>query len=267
MRSCGIVVGANLLAALGAADLRAARIAALGSEPFLLGLVEPRAENGHRLELVLELAALVLAGDHQAGRHMGDAHRGVGGVDALAAIAGRAVDIDAQIVFRDLDVDLFGFRKHRNAGGGGVNASLTLCRGNALHAMHPAFVAKIAVGVLAGHLEDDFAVAAAVGLGRGEDLDFPALSLGIAGVHAEEIGREERRFVPAGAGAHFDDDVLGVVRVLRHEQRLDAAHQDGLLLLERCGSPRRPSRPFRDRLSLASSSASEMADSIASISL
>ena len=44
------------------------------------------------------------------------------------------------------------------------------------------------------------------------------MPLGVARVHAEEIGGEERRLVAAGPGADLDDDVLVVVRVLRDEQ-------------------------------------------------
>jgi hypothetical protein len=36
----------------------------------------------------------------------------------------------------------------------------------------------------------------------------------------KELGREERRFLAAGAGTDFEDDVFFVVRVLGNEQRL-----------------------------------------------
>ena len=49
----------------------------------------------------------------------------------------------------------------------------------------------------------------------------PAMPLGVADVHAEQLGREERRLLAAGAGADLDDDVAVVVGVAR--QQLDAA--------------------------------------------
>jgi hypothetical protein len=52
------------------------------------------------------LAALVLAGDHDAGRQVGDAHRRLGLVDVLAAGAGGAVGVDAQVLVVDLDLDV-----------------------------------------------------------------------------------------------------------------------------------------------------------------
>src|SRR4029453_11718450 len=59
----GVVVGADLLRAVPAADLRAPR----GRELFLLALAleleEASAEDAQRLRLVLELRLLVLPGD------------------------------------------------------------------------------------------------------------------------------------------------------------------------------------------------------------
>ena len=51
-----------------------------------------------------------------------------------------------------------------------------------------------------------------------QHLDLPALTLGVARVHPEQVRGEERRFVAAGAGADFEHDVLGVVGILRDEQ-------------------------------------------------
>src|SRR4029079_2397046 len=61
----------------------------------LLGLLQGEElglEDDHGAGLVLELALLVLAAHHDAGRDVGEPDRGVGGVDRLASRAGRAVD-------------------------------------------------------------------------------------------------------------------------------------------------------------------------------
>src|SRR3954447_10922750 len=71
-----------------------------------LGLVEAGAQHVPGRRPVLVLRALLLAGDDDAGRQMGDAHRRIGGVDVLAAGAGRAVGIDAAVRLLDLYVDL-----------------------------------------------------------------------------------------------------------------------------------------------------------------
>ena len=79
---------------------------ASGGGLLLRGGEQPGAQDPHRLLLVLQLGLLVLAGHHDAGGQVGDPHRGVGGVDALAAGPGRAEDVDPQVVLVDLDLDV-----------------------------------------------------------------------------------------------------------------------------------------------------------------
>ncbi len=70
---------------------------------------------------------------------MGDADRGIGGVDALPALARRPVDVDAQVRFIDLHFfDLVGLGIDQNAGGRGVHPALRLGDRDALHAVHAA---------------------------------------------------------------------------------------------------------------------------------
>ena len=66
-----------------------------------------------------------------------------------------------------------------------------------------------------------------------DDVDLPALPLGVAAVHAEHLGREERRLVAARAGADLEQHVLVVVRVLGHEQQRDLGVERVALRLER----------------------------------
>ncbi len=51
------------------------------------------------------------------------------------------------------------------------------------------------------------------------DLDLPALALGIAGVHAEQVAGKDRRFIAAGTRAHFQEQVAFVARVARYQQQ------------------------------------------------
>ena len=88
---------------------------------------------------------------------------------------------------------------------------------DALYAMHARFVLETRVGALALHLEDDFLVPADAGLVLGKHFGLPAVLLGVARVHAEQIGRKEGRLVAARAGADLDDDILFVARVARQE--------------------------------------------------
>ena len=71
---------------------------------------------------------------------MRDTHSGISGVDRLAARAGGAECIDPQVFRLDLDVDFVGFGENRDSCGGSVNTALRFRRGNALDAVHAAFV-------------------------------------------------------------------------------------------------------------------------------
>jgi hypothetical protein len=95
-------VGADLAApgdlALLAADGRELLLALLALE-----LGELRLEQRHRRRLVLQLAALVLAGHDDAGRQVGEPDGRVGRVHPLPAGPRGAVHVDAQLVVGDRD--------------------------------------------------------------------------------------------------------------------------------------------------------------------
>lgn len=57
-------------------------------------------------------------------------------------------------------------------------------------------------------------------------------------VHPLEIGSEQRRLVPAGAGSDFDDGVSVVDRVVRNQGRFDRGFEldDSFLERDRLGS-------------------------------
>src|SRR5690606_3436622 len=101
--------------------------------------------------------------DDDAGRQVRDADRRVGRVDALPARAGRAVHVDAQVVGIDLDVDLLRLGRHQDADGAGVDASLRLGGGDALHPVDAALVLQprpdaLLLGALGLHGDGDVLV-------------------------------------------------------------------------------------------------------------
>ena len=76
----------------------------------LLDLDELRAQHPHTRLAVLELIALRLAGDDDAGRLVNETHGGACLVDVLAARAGGAVDLHFDILRPDIDLGLLHFR-------------------------------------------------------------------------------------------------------------------------------------------------------------
>jgi hypothetical protein len=83
-------------------------------------------------------------------------------------------------------------------------------------------------------------VAAQLGLGVVQHLRLPAVLLGVAQVHGQQVAREQSRLVAALAGLDLHDEVVAVVGVAGQEQlgelrlqRRDADLQGGGLLGER----------------------------------
>src|SRR5208282_3217403 len=89
-----------------------------------------------------------------------DAHGGIGGVHGLAAGTGRAERVDAQVLGLDLDVDVVRFREHGHGRSRGVDAALLFGGGDALDAMHAAFVFQLRIDLVSLDGGDDFLDAA-----------------------------------------------------------------------------------------------------------
>ena len=146
-------------------------------------------------------------GHDDAGRHMGDAHRRVGGVDVLAAGARGAHRVDADILVADFDVDVFDFRQHRDRRRRGVDAALSLrWPARAARDARPISNFMPRIDALARDIGDDFLEAPHFAGAFFHHVDLPALAGGIALIHAEQVAGEQRRLVAAGAAADFEDD-------------------------------------------------------------
>ena len=138
--------------------------------------------------------------------------------------------------FADLDVgDRIGFRQHRHRARRRVDASLRLGLGHALHAVPPRLELELRVRALARDPRDHLAVATEFRGRRRHDLDLPALALGVARVHAEQVAREECALVAARARANLEEHVAHVVRVLREQRGLQLERERVHALL-RCGA-------------------------------
>ena len=87
------IVSANLFRAISGADLRAPCRAESGACLLLLKLIEASEQDGARLDLVLKLAALILALHHDSGRYVSEADRSRHLLNVLSAGARRVIDV------------------------------------------------------------------------------------------------------------------------------------------------------------------------------
>ena len=125
-----------------------------------------------------------------SGRQVGDAHRGVGRVDALAAGAARAERVDAQILGLDLDVDFLGLGQHGDGGGRGVDAAAA--PRSPARAARGARRSRTSAGCrprLPSMSAMTSLMPPPLSLGSSDVSTLPALPLGVARVHAEQIRR------------------------------------------------------------------------------
>ncbi len=96
-----------------------------------------------------------------------------------------------------------------------MNAPAGFGVGHPLDAVHATFVLELAIGTLALNHKYSFLAASQVTERGRQKFNLPTLTLGKARVHAVQVPGKERGFVATGTGAHFDNDILFVVRVLR----------------------------------------------------
>ena len=216
-----VVVGADFGRTVARRDHRLALRGDFVEVLRVFEVEDARAQLLEGLVEVLQLRLLVLALHDDARRDVGQADGRVGRVDRLPARAAGAEDILADVVHRNLDVELLRLGQHGHRSGRGVDAALRLGLGDALHAVHARLVFERAVDVLPRHLHHHLLVAAGGALrGRG-DFVLPPLRLDVLGVHAQQVAGEEGRLVAARAAANLHDGVLGILRVLGDEQQLD----------------------------------------------
>src|SRR5580658_7317164 len=159
-------------------------LAALLIQPLL---VEPGLEDAHRARAVLDLRALVLADDDDAARDVREAHRRIRRVDALPALARGAVNVDADLALRDLDLDvLVDLGDHVHGAERGVPPLVRVKGADPDEPVHAALGLGVAVGVLA--LDDERRLRDAGLVPRLDvlDLDLEAAALRPAVVHAQQ---------------------------------------------------------------------------------
>jgi hypothetical protein len=158
------------------------------------------------------LRAFILAVRDEVRRDVRDAHRGIGGVDVLSALAAGAVGIDADVFGLDDDLDaLVNFRRYVHAGKRRMAALGLIERRNAHQAVHADFALEKSEGVLAidreGRRLQPRLFAGLVVVEHG----FKPLALGPAQIHAQQHIRPVLGLSAAGSGMNGDDGVACVI--------------------------------------------------------
>ena len=145
---------------------------------------------------------------------MGNAHSGFGLVDMLAAGALRAHRIDLQIRFINIDIHILGFGQNRDGCRRSMDAALGFGFRHPLHPMRSGLEFQPCEDTAPRDFSDDFLVTPRCSLTRRQNLDAPALQLGIALIHPEQIAGEKRRLIAAGSSANFENGIFFIRRVL-----------------------------------------------------
>ena len=123
--------------------------------------------------------------DDDVGRQVGDAYCRFGTVDVLAARAGCAVNVYAQIGGVDFYLDVVvDFRRDEDGGKRGVAAVAAVKRRFAHEAVHADFGAEPAVGVFAGEFDGGGFDAGDVARRFFDEFGFESARLAPAQVHA-----------------------------------------------------------------------------------
>src|ERR1051325_1400768 len=143
---------------------------------------------------------------------MRESHGGAGLVDVLTPGAGRAKDVDADVLVANLDVDfLIHDWIHEDGGEARVPARLGVERGDSHEAVYAGFRLEESVGVHALDLEHGTLDARFFALAHVEDLDAVPFALGPSGVHAHQHLRPVLRLGAAGTGADLDLRVAEII--------------------------------------------------------
>src|SRR5262245_31683508 len=166
------------------------------------------------------LGLLVLASHDDAQvlavfRLVGDTHSRIRRVDTLSAWTGGTKNVNTEIGWIDIHLDLFGFRQNGDGHSRGMDTPLGFSDRHTLHAVRAALKFELAVDILALDGSDDFFKATGLRRAGTHDVHAPALRIGIATIHAKQVRRKERRLIPTGASADLHDHATLVIRVTR----------------------------------------------------
>ena len=203
---------------------------------LLLGnLIQLCLQHFHRVVAVLELAALGLAADHDAGGLMDESDSGRSLVDVLAAGTGGAVDLHLDVLGADVHLDGVVQLGHDfQRGKAGLAAGVGIKGRHADQTVHAVLALEQTVGVGTLDHHGSALQAGLVAVLIVQHFHGHAVGSGPAVVHAVEHLGPVLRLGTAGAGVEGQDGVAVVVLAVQHGHELQLVHRlfhgvDGLL--------------------------------------
>ena len=128
---------------------------------------------------------------------------GVGGVNVLSAGTTGAGGLNVEVLWAELEVDLFRFGEYCHGDSRGVDSALGFSGWNPLNTMNTGLVFQEAENLFTCDLENDLFVSADVGRTAPEVLTFPAPAFSVALVELHQLTSKERGLVTAGARTDF----------------------------------------------------------------
>ena len=162
---------------------------------------------------------------------MGQPHCGVRRIDALSAVSGGAVYIDANIVWIDFYFYIIHLRQYGNRCRRCVDAAGAFGFRYALHAMRAGFIFESGISPFPFDQNTGFLDTADTGIIGIHNLCLPAAALRVAQIHTQKILREQRGLFAAGTRAHLQNDIFVIVRIFWKQEDLELFLQLRKLLL------------------------------------
>ena len=221
----GKVVGTDFLGTVSRTNLALTKLCFCIMCLLLFHIIQLRPQQRKSLCLVLQLRLLRLAVYHNSCGVVRQTDSRVGSIDTLPTIAGGTHHVDADILFIDLHIHFLRLRHHRNGNGRSMDTSAGFRLRNPLYTMHTAFVFHYRVGSLPGNHKGYTLHSSDTNFLHLHGFHLPAAAFRIMHIHTINFCRKQGRFISAGTGADFHNNVFIIIRVLRQKKNLHGFFQ------------------------------------------
>ena len=151
---------------------------------------------------------------------MGQAYCGISRIDALAAVPGRAHDINADVFLVNVDIHFLRLRHNCYCNRGRMDAPAGLCLRHTLYPMDSRFIFHYRICAASGNHKGYILHAADPDLLALHKLHPPSSALGIMKIHAVDLCRKKRSLIPTGSGADLNYNIFIIIGIFREEQDL-----------------------------------------------